>query len=186
VTGRRKRPVLRSAAGTVLTVLLAAMVAAGAVALPTDTKLVVVASDSMRPTLRTGDLLVVPPSRGKPVEAGDIAVYRTTAEQAWVVHRVIGIRTVDERRHLLTRGDANADTDHDLVPAGNVHGTVSWRVPRLGYLLRWLAGSGPRTALGILIALVIIQETIVIFQIRRRHIQLTRPRPTTPRQTGFR
>ncbi len=93
-------------------------------------RLVVVGGNSMRPTYRTGDLLVA--WRGEP-RRNDVVVYRPRGLDGAVVHRVVG-RTDDGR--LLTRGDANLSLDPWTPRPGEIIGVV--RGPRLP--LGWYLG----------------------------------------------
>lgn len=86
-------------------------------------RLVVVGGNSMRPTYRTGDLLITWKGTPRP---GDVVVYRPPSVDGAVVHRMVG-RTADGR--LLTRGDANRALDPWTPAPHQLLGIV--RGPRL-------------------------------------------------------
>lgn len=86
-------------------------------------RLVIVGGNSMRPTYRTGDLLIT--WKGVP-RPGDVVVYRPPGVDGAVVHRMVG-RTADGG--LLTRGDANRTLDPWTPAPDELLGVV--RGPRL-------------------------------------------------------
>jgi signal peptidase len=113
-------------------------------------RLAAIASDSMRPTLAPGDLVIT-----RPVPIGDIAhddiVLFETGEttKILVAHRVANIVTVNmnitdsatgqtrtERTQILrTKGDANASIDEQPVDIAAYRGLVFVTVPGIGSLL---------------------------------------------------
>lgn len=106
----------------------------------TSMPLSVVISDSMVPALQRGDLIL---SEGWSAPAvDDIVLYRFGAMENTVVHRVI-----DDDGGLLTKGDANRPDDRRIYDAAepgrrrlrpeDVHGTVYFRLPFLGFLNIW-------------------------------------------------
>lgn len=91
-----------------------------------------VAGESMRPTLRSGDIVLV--RRGAPVAVGDIALVREPGRSA-VLHRV-----VSENGGVLTlKGDANPVDDFNAVASSWVDGPVIAVVPFGGLREHWRA-----------------------------------------------
>lgn len=91
-----------------------------------------IATDSMRPSIERGALVVATP--GEP-EVGDVVVYES-ALGSHQVHRVVDVTTRDGTTYYTTRGDANERADSFSVPDGNVRGVVDHSVPYAGFL--WL------------------------------------------------
>jgi signal peptidase len=156
----------RAAVTVALTLLLAAAAGAAVAAALTGVRVVVVASGSMEPALRTGDALVVRPTGAAGVAPADIVVYRNGGHR-WVIHRVMEIRVVNGQRYLVTKGDANNTTDPDLTPTDAVYGQATLRVPFLGRVVHFLTTPTARLLLAAAILLVIVHELLVIARIRR-------------------
>lgn len=89
-----------------------------------------VASGSMEPELKKGDLAVAVPGE---IKVDDVVVYwsPTGAHQ---VHRVIGIEERGGTTYYTTKGDNNDATDSFAVPESDVIGKVKFHVPYLGHL----------------------------------------------------
>jgi signal peptidase I len=114
----------------------------------------VISSDSMRPTLERGDIVVWAPTRMTDVHAGDIIVFKSAVLRNTVVaHRVVSVVGANGNLLFITKGDANADTDqaglHTVEPPigkkqylGKVIGANGFpaKVPYLGLALFWSAG----------------------------------------------
>lgn len=100
--------------------------------LDTDKPVVSVVSCSMHPQLQVGDILLVEGVEFEQIEKGQIIVYSTPEMDIPVVHRVIETGP----GHLETKGDNNPDQldfEKNVTPA-QVHGTVLFRIPRVGGL----------------------------------------------------
>ncbi len=133
-----------------------------------------VSSDSMEPTLQTGDGYVLVPA-GE-IQEGDVVTFRSPRDGELVTHRVVG---VDSER-LTTKGDANEATDQAAgappVPKSAVVGEV---LTVAGTVVR-IPGVGPATtvlnqhrlaAVGIAAAGLLLGE-------RQRHPGTADRRPT--------
>lgn len=104
-------------------------------------RVVVVAGESMLPTLDPGDAVLT--LRRSSYEVGDVVAYRLPAGQPGagrvVIHRIV--RTTPEG--FLLQGDNNEDLDPWTPGQAEVVGERALTVPRLGLLVGFL-----RTALG--------------------------------------
>lgn len=157
LAGRRPsgRSVVRAAllAVGMLLALLALAGATGAV----DSY--VVTSDSMAPTVESGDVVVV---TSGPVERGDVVTYRAptpgrAAPSGHVTHRVVAIEERPGGTVLRTKGDANADPDPYVVPETDVVGSVEFAVPYLGHLL-----AAARTRLGAVLLVAVPGVALIL------------------------
>lgn len=100
----------------------------------------VILSGSMEPALPVGSLVLVEPRVPEEVQVGDILTFRSSSDpDQQVTHRVVEIRGEGSALQFGTKGDANEAPDRYPVPAGDVVGTVRWRVPQLGYLVERIA-----------------------------------------------
>jgi len=93
-----------------------------------------VLTESMRPTLPPGTLVVVRPVAIDHIGIGDIVTYQLKSGQPEVVtHRVVALGSnAKHERILQTKGDANASADAKGVIAGQVRGRLWYAVPLLG------------------------------------------------------
>lgn len=129
-----------------------------------------VTSDSMAPTLETGDAYVLVPTDD--VDSGDIVTYYSPSKAEYVTHRVVGV-TADG---YVTKGDNNPSTDqaagHPVVTADRVVGVVPTVaghplvVPLLGSLIRLVQSHTLGLVFGTL-ALVVLVDRLTRARSRR-------------------
>jgi signal peptidase len=109
-----------------------------------------IATDSMRPTLAPGDLIITQPVAITSVVNGDIVLFQTgIATPILVAHRVNNVVTVnvnvtdsktgivrtETSKVLRTKGDANAQVDEQPVDATVFRGRLWLSVPGAGRFL---------------------------------------------------
>jgi len=122
---------------TVLAVALAT-----AVALKKGYLAAVVATGSMEPAIRPGDLVLIAPADPSSLRLGDVVAY-VGLDGSLVVHRLVGVSGSGGKILLYAKGDANKATDPPFTPDRLV-GRVVLRLPYLGLpqlLLAKLLGS---------------------------------------------
>jgi signal peptidase len=73
----------------------------------------------MTPVFERGDLLFLAMS-SKPLEVGDIAVYKIAGQPIPIVHRILEVHTKNDTGlvYLLTKGDFNPVDDRGLYNRG--------------------------------------------------------------------
>lgn len=128
-------------------------------ALRTEHPLCGVASGSMKPTLRVGDIIIVQgvdpdEINAAPRPEGDIIVFYNPAK-GWrdpndlIVHRAIEVRVQGDKLYFKTKGDANPGPDVREVPEDYLVGKVlPLRIPLIGFITFLM-----RTPAGILVIL---------------------------------
>lgn len=109
-----------------------------------------IASGSMTPALKTGDLIVVRPASIMSANTGDIVLFTEgTQRPVEVAHRVAAVINVttnitsasthqtrqEHTRLLRTKGDANPQPDAQVIDASHFRGLVWFSVPGVGRLL---------------------------------------------------
>lgn len=96
----------------------------------------VVMSDSMRPTVAAGDVVLVTRDTGpRPLRPGDVALVADADRPAGTrLHRFVEL---DDEGRVVTRGDANASPDAPS-PATDVIGRARILVPGIGLPALWL------------------------------------------------
>jgi signal peptidase I len=146
---------LRSHLGDVLFIALFLIIVARFVGffLNVSTPFAVVASDSMKPTLERGDVVLWTPTRITDVKEGDVVVFISTAFERHsipIIHRVVRVIQTATGPTLWTQGDHNPFPDQEgpslslerPVDQSNLLGRVlavggqPFKVPFLGHL--WL------------------------------------------------
>lgn len=100
---------------------------------------VAIASGSMHPTFDKGSVVIVKSVDKKydKLEIGDILAFRY--ENRIIVHRIIRIEHVNGEYFFYTKGDANEDEDNWKIEQSMVMGTVSVKIPFIGYPTVWLS-----------------------------------------------
>jgi signal peptidase I len=115
-----------------------------------------VTSGSMEPTIGTGDVVVarqIPPMDAR---VGDIVTFRDPLlHDRLITHRVREIHVLQDKVLFVTKGDANTNTEHWVVPVDGTIGRVAFHVPRLGYFMVWI-----HSTFGVL--LLIVLPTLVL------------------------
>ena len=107
----------------------------------------VLTSDSMAPTLRTGDVVIAAPHDGTVLGAGTVVLFDDPAGTGPVTHRIM---SVGEDGTYITRGDANRLQDSTPLPAEDVVGVGRILVPLIGSpLVWWWTGTWWKVALGL-------------------------------------
>ena len=96
-----------------------------------------VRTGSMEPSIRTGAVVMADPFRFP--EPGDIAAYRSGS--ITVIHRVVST----DGNGFIFMGDSNRAPDPYVVPAGDIEGTIVFRLnaaaPIVNALSRMLHGA---------------------------------------------
>jgi signal peptidase I len=95
---------------------------------------VLVASGSMGPSVRAGDLVVLEPYHSQELRPGAVIRFDDPDGRGSLLHRVV---EVAEDGTLRTKGDANAVVDASAVDAGRITGVGRVLVPRAGLPLYW-------------------------------------------------
>jgi signal peptidase I len=135
-------------AGFVLTYLLASVVP-----LAFGDRSLVVRSGSMTPAIDTGDIVAVHPITPATARIGDIVTFKRHGKLT--SHRVRAIVRRGATLEFTTQGDANTGQEHWSVPAGGRIGRVTYRVPKLGFVVVKVQSPAGRFVLIILPALLL-------------------------------
>jgi signal peptidase len=113
-------------------------------------------SNSMRPAVNAGDVLISHAVPAQSIRPGDIVSFRDLALQGRLVtHRVLAIHAERQRLYFLTRGDANAVPERWSVAGTGTIAKVDLRIPEVGWAAAWLNNGLARIATLSLLALVL-------------------------------
>jgi len=106
-----------------------------------------VRSESMKPAINMGDLIITGPLNGPingEIKPGTIVTYEYSKEL--ITHRVQSI----DGKTLVTKGDAAEDADSWSVTLSDVRGVYLFRIPYVGYVTSFV-----QTKLGWFLAIII-------------------------------
>jgi len=112
----------------------------------------IVTSNSMQPTISSGDVVVTKEMPVDQIETGDVVTFHAgdDPDHGYVTHRVVETRNENGQLYFKTKGDANEDPDQGYVPASAAAGVQHLHIPYLGYLLLFAQSTFGLVALVIL------------------------------------
>ena len=125
-----------------------------------------VPSESMLPTLKVGDLVIVRGIEPEAVSLNDIIVFHYPWNRDMlIVHRVVGIVKAGDTLYFETKGDNNPGRDnwdpYPGVPEHLVVGVVIGTIPYVGYVILALKEPLGMAIVALLTALVIVYEFVI-------------------------
>ncbi len=114
----------------------------------------VVLTDSMAPTIRAGDVIILksPTTRIAP---GMIVTY--SWNDKIITHRVMKV----EGDTIITKGDNSDQADPWIIPVSNVIGVAYFSIPYLGYVLTFI-----RKPIGLLLVILVPSVIIIGFELK--------------------
>jgi len=110
-------------------------------------------SESMKPAINMGDMVIVGPAGG--IKSGDIVTYEL--DNSLITHRVLSV----DGDTLITKGDANEDPDHGPIQRSQVKSSYLFKIPYVGYLISFM-----HTRLGWFLIIILPAMLLVIFIIK--------------------
>jgi len=113
-----------------------------------------VRSESMRPAVNMGDLIITGPMNGEP-QPGTIVTYERNEEL--ITHRVESI----DGKTLVTKGDAVEDADPWSVTLSDVRGIYLFKIPYVGYVTSFV-----QTKFGWFLAIIIPTALLVAWLVK--------------------
>lgn len=127
----------------------------------------IVLTDSMYPTIQSGDLVICKTAEAEDIQVGDIIAYFDPAgnKDNVVTHRVIEVTTEDGKLAFRTQGDANNTPDELAVSADDLVGIYRTRIAGAGNIAMFLQSST-----GLIVCVVIPLLLLVGYDIIRRRI----------------
>lgn len=127
----------------------------------------IVLTDSMYPTIQSGDLVICHTAKAEDIQVGDVIAYFDPAgnKENVVTHRVIEITTEDGKLAFRTQGDANNTADELTVSADSLVGVYHTRIAGAGNVAMFLQSST-----GLIVCVVIPLFILIGYDIIRRRI----------------
>lgn len=126
------RTIVQTISVAVLLFTVAIVTAVGIAPRIMHAEALVVLSQSMEPTIKAGDTVIVQPDAQYAL--GDVVTYQRTSGKAdFVTHRVLAKSFTGGKMMLTLKGDNNTDPDKP-IKAEQVRGKVVYTVPKTGFL----------------------------------------------------
>lgn len=101
-----------------------------------------VLTPSMQPTYKVGDLVFVKMTGADNIKEGDVITFNPSSNSsAYLTHRVTEKIENYEGTGIIcfrTKGDANDSDDSFLIDENRVIGKVTFSIPKLGYIIRFV------------------------------------------------
>ncbi len=114
-------------------------------------------SDSMRPAIAAGDVLVTRLEAPHEVGPGDIVTFRDPyGKGRLLTHRIVSRRPAPVGWAFVTRGDANTGVERWTIAKDGQVGRLTGRLPKAGRGLVWLRDGNKRTIVLLVSALALI------------------------------
>ncbi len=129
-----------------------------------DYNIYMVRSESMKPAIKMGDMVITGPLKGPlggEIKPGSIVTYQRGEEL--VTHRVLSV----DGDTLLTKGDAVEDPDPWSVSLSDIRGVYLFKIPSMGYAANFI-----RTKLGWFLVIVIPASVLVALLFRSMRKEL--------------
>jgi len=123
----------------VLLVILSMLVGIALSTIPivarTGAPLLVVVGDSMEPTFKAFDLLIVTGEDVNSLKVGDVIAYRLEHFHGEIiVHRIVQVNQEGELMSFITQGDNNPNIDDFPAVEGFIDGKILLAIPVIGIL----------------------------------------------------
>ena len=103
----------------------------------------VIATGSMEPLIKPGDVVLAKKIKGQEAKLGDIIHFRHLENKIYIVHRVVDVKTEKGKGQLFqTQGDNNSSADSKLVEPQQIKGKVIQVIPKIGWPTLYLRSEG--------------------------------------------
>lgn len=121
-----------------------------------------VASDSMSPTFRAGDLIIIRKCDPQTLKEGDIVTFHTIINNEFALntHRITEIQDLGGARSYVTKGDNNELADIHMIADGDIVGKYVCHLAGFGKVMSFLSSS-----LGFLLVIVLPLLIFFIYQV---------------------
>ena len=128
-------------------------------------KPMMVLTDSMSPTIKSGDLIIIKEINPTELKVGDIITFFDPAGngKTTVTHKIQNISTVDGVLMFETQGDNNNAPDRILVEAEAIIGIYLFRIPIVANIIMFM-----QTVPGLIICIFVPLGALFVYDLIRR------------------
>lgn len=95
-----------------------------------------IVSESMEPTLKINDVVVVKKCKATQLQKGDIITFQQDGRI--ISHRILDITKDKKIIKFRTKGDNNEIPDSDLIPESQVYGKVLFSIKKIGKIISYI------------------------------------------------
>lgn len=95
-----------------------------------------ITTNSMKPAISDGDVIIVKQIKENNLEEGDIISFFKDGQV--ITHRIVELKEIDNERQYITKGDNNNLEDTNTVKFEQVEGKLVIKIPFLGNILMFL------------------------------------------------
>ncbi len=95
-----------------------------------------IVSESMEPTLKINDVVVVKTCEATQLQKGDIITFQQDGRI--ISHRILDITKDKKIIKFRTKGDNNEIPDSDLIPESQVYGKVLFSIKKIGKIISYI------------------------------------------------
>lgn len=95
-----------------------------------------ISTNSMSPTIKQGDIIIIKEIKDADLEIGDIITFYQNGET--ITHRISDTKIIDEQKNYITKGDNNNVEDKERVQIEEIQGKYVLKIPILGHVISFL------------------------------------------------
>lgn len=122
----------------------------------------IIVSPSMVPTIQVQDAIVIRRVTDDDLEIGSIITFSSTSSVypgLTVTHRIVGKQMSQSGKYVYrTKGDNNSREDYSLLTIDDIYGKVILKIPKLGYIQKFLT-----TSTGAFLFIILPASVIVVY-----------------------
>lgn len=96
-------------------------------------KAYIITTDSMKPTIRTGDIVIIKNIKEEDLKIDDIITFKR--DKDIITHRLVEIQETEQGKKYITKGDNNNVKDSKEVLYSEIEGTKVLSIPKVGNLI---------------------------------------------------
>lgn len=126
----------------------------------------VIVTESMVPTIKVNDAVVVTRASDDNIDIGDIITFSSNHDYytgLTVTHRVVGKQLTGNGKYVYrTKGDNNLLADTALVDLDSIYGKVILKIPKVGYIKKFVSSTS-----GFIISIVAPVFMVIVYEIYR-------------------
>ncbi len=130
-------------------------------------KPMMVLTDSMAPTIKSGDLIIIKEVDPTTLKEGDIITFFDPAGngQSTVTHTIVSVHTENGKLQFKTQGDNNNTPDRLLVDADAVVGVYLFRLPMLASVVMFM-----QTVPGLILCIFLPLGVFILVDLIKRRL----------------
>lgn len=90
--------------------------------------------ESMKPSIKNSDFLIVSKSKNMNLEDGDVIAYNFNGKV--YIQRVCNVINENGKRYYITRGDNNLNNNIEEIRENDIIGELKLKIPFLGFIVK--------------------------------------------------